>query len=330
MANLANCKRHVARVSTVATYSANEPFQIPLLRTKNHTVVRGKLTVNYTASSATVKEDGLAKLVKGLALQVNLGPKLCEVQDLSQLVLYNQHLNRGRLTHNQPDDTDGSHTGYVEFEFNLPLNREDPYDASVCIPAQAAEISDIHLVGTWGTASDIGSGITVDSAQIEITESYGWMCTEEGFRANFPPEQRLMPNWYFGVQTFTGAVANFGQTLNLRPNVVIRNIFLVIKDSNGNRSNSVVSEFAIKLYDNTYVFGPFDFTDYQARMADSLDMDPITGCILIDCTQFDKEFCTPVGIQLEKTGDMWIEYTTTAAGSVTWLFDAVLLRPSLI
>jgi len=327
---LPGCQKHRARIDTFQTYTANSPFQIELLRTKNHTTIRGKLSVTYTTSTgASANEDGLAKLVKGAALQINLGPKLCEVLDLQQLVLYNQHLKRGRLTNDQPSTSAGQHTGYVEFEFNLPLNNIDPFDATVSVPGQAPEISDIHVVGTWGTASDLGTGFTVDSARIEVVDDIGWICTEEGFRSNFPPEERLMPNWYYGQQTFTGAVANFGQVLNLRPNVVIRNIFLIVKDSNGDRSDSIVSEFALKLYDNTYVTGPFDWDDYQSRMAQELDMSAITGCILIDCTKFNKEFCTEAGIQIEKTGDIQLVYSTTAAGSVTWLFDAVLLRPGV-
>jgi len=325
---LNNCIKHRARVDSVATFAANTPFQIPLLRTKNHTVIRGKLTVTYTAESATAAEDGIAKLVKGLALQINLGPKICEVQDLSQLVHYAQHLNRGRLTHDQPDTSGG--TSVVEFEFNLPLNPENPFDPTVCIPGQAPEISDIHLVGTWGDNSDLGSGFTVTSAQLEIVDDIGWICTEDGFRANFPPEERLMPNWYYGVQTFTGAVSNFGQVLDLRPNVVIRNIFLIAKGSDGKRSDSVITEFALKLYDNSYILGPLSWDDYQSRMAKALDMTPITGCVMIDCTKFDKQFCTPAGIQIDRIGDIQLVYSTSGAGSLTWLLDAVLLRPGVI
>lgn len=329
--DLPNCTRSRARVDVLQTYTANTPFQIPLLRTKNHTVIRALAKINYDSTTGAVPtEDGIAKLVKGVAIQINLGPKLCEVQDLSQLVQYMQHLKRGRLEHDQPAASKTAEEARVELEFNLPLNFVEPFDASVAIPAQAAEISDIHLVGTWGTAADLGTGFTINSGSISVIDDFGWVCSEAGFRANFPPEERLMPNWYFGQQTFTGAVANFGQMLDLRPSVVVRNVFLIAKNAAGARNDSIVSEFALKLYDNSYILGPLTWAEYQARMADDLDMDKITGCILIDCTKFNKEFCYESGIQVEKTADIQVVYTTTAAGSVTWLFDAVLVRPGVI
>ena len=330
---LNGCVKDRSRVDVVASFNANTPFSLSLLRSKNHTTIRGKLTVTYdTGASVTPNEDGLAKLVKGIGLQVNLGPKLCETVDLQQLVLYSQHLKRGRLKNDQPSTATGQTglKGEVEFEFNLPLNREDPFDPTVSIPGQAPEISDIALVGTWGDSNDLGSGYTVTSAQLSVVDDIGWVCTEEGFKENFPPNERLMPNWYYGTQTFTGAVANLGQVLDLRPNVVIRAIFLIVKDDTGNRSDDVVSEFALKLYDNSYILGPMSFKDYQARMADDLDMDPLTGCIFIDCTKFDKQFCTPAGIQINKFGDIQLVYSTEGPGSVEWLFDAVLLRTGTI
>ena len=328
---LKGCKLDSSRISETESYSANNPWRITLNRNKNHTMIRARATIGYTtASGASTVEDGLAKLLTGIAVQINRGVKLMEVVDGQQLVLYNQHLNRGRGTNDQPNTSVGAHTGYVDFFFNVPLDMQNPENPVVAIPGQNDDLVDVDLVGTWG--SSIGSNYTITSGSIEVVEDKGWVCPTEKVNEYYPIATRVMPNWYYGTYQFTGAVGNFGLSIDLNSRVAIRNIFLIVKDSGGDRSDSIVTEFSLRRYDNVDILGPVDWDAYQRGKADQLDMSALTGCTLIDLRQdvATTAFSTPQGLVLPRDGDVQLIFSTSGAGSITYLFDAVMTRTTTI
>jgi len=328
---LKGCKLDTSRVSEIATYSPNEPFRITLDRNKNHTLVRARLEVKYTpGTSPAAAEDGVAKLLKGVAIQINRGVKLMEVIDGQQLVLYSRHLNRGRGANDQPGTTGG--TAYVDMFFNIPADPVHPENPVVAIPGQNDDIVDVDLIGTWGNDSDLGTDYTVDSALLSVVEDRGWVCPSDKVSEYFPIATRVMPNWYYGNYSFTGAVGNFGLGINLNSRVAIRNIFIIAKDDNGNRSDDVITEFALKRYDNINILGPVNFKDWQRYKAQELDMDPEKGCMLIDLRKdvATTAFTTKQGLVLPRDGDVRLVFSTSGAGSVTYLFDAVMSRTATI
>jgi len=333
--DLKGCKLDRSRISETASFSANTPFRITLNRNKNHTFIRARLAVTYTTASGTptANEDGLAKLVKGLSVQINRGIKLMEVIDGQQLALYSQHLNRGRGSLDSVNSAAGSHTGYVDFLWNIPLDRDHPENPVVAIPGQNDDIVDVDIVGTWGTNSDLGSsGYTVSSATFTVVEDAGWVCTMDKVNEYFPPANRVMPNWYYGTKEWSGSVGNFGLSIDLNSRVAIRGIFVIVKDSSGNRSDSIITEIALRRYDNVYIYGPFNWTDAQREQAHKLDMDAKTGCLYIDLrTDIATDvFHTPDGLVTQRDGDVKFVFSTSAAGSITYLFDAVMTRATTI
>jgi len=332
--SLPGCKLNQQKVNVTKTFTANNPIDIELISGQNITLVRGKLNAVYdTGTSVTPNEDGLAKLVKGLKLQVNKGSSYMETISLQQLVLYNQHLVRGRLTNDQPSGTASQTgvTGSVEFFFSPSLDPSNPTNPKYAIPGQYPSISSIDVVGTWGTDSDLGTGYTVSgSTSLQIVEQDGWVCDSAVFSQRFPLSNGVaaLPNWQYGSHPITSAVGNLGEQLVLPQGALIRNIFLVIKDSSGNRSNSVVSEMAIKKSDGTNIWGPFDFTTAQKSKADDLDIQPITGCYLFELGKdvVGSSVSKEGGILLKKYADASLQFTTTATGSIEYIFDTLIPR----
>lgn len=331
---LPGCILKQQEVNTVRTFAANNPIDIELISGQNITNVRGQLNAVYdTAATVTANEDGLAKLVKGIKLQINKGSSYMETISLQQLVLYNEHLTRDRLSNDQPSATISQTgvTGTVEFIFNSSLTPANPTNPKFAIPAQYPAITSINVAGTWGTNTDLGTGYTVDpSTSIQIVEQDGWVCDGTVMAERFPLTAGIaaQTNWQYGTQPISAAVGNLGEAMVLPQGALIRNIFLIVKDVNGDRSDTVVSNMSIKMSDGTNIWGPFAFLPAQKKMANDLNMNPLKGCFLF---QLDKDVVgSPVskenGIILPKYADVSLQFTTTAVGSIEYIFDTLIPR----
>jgi len=158
-----------------------------------------------------------------------------------------------------------------------------PTNPKFAIPGQYPTINSIDVVGSWGSDSDLGTGYTVDpSTSIEIVEQDGWVCGSDVYSERFPliNGEAALPYWQYGSHPITAAVGNLGEQIVLPQGALIRNIFLIVKDSNGVRSNSIVSEMAVKKSDGTNLWGPFNFSSAQKNKADNLYMTSLPGCYL--------------------------------------------------
>jgi len=332
--SLPGCTLRQQRVNTTKNFIASTPFDIDLISGQNVTLVRGVANVVYdTAATVTAAEDGLAKLVKGIKLQVNKGSAYMEALSLQQLVLYNQHLMRGRLTNDQPSSTISQTgvAGSVEFFFAPNLTPFDPSNPKFAIPGQYPAISSVDVVGNWGTDSDLGTGYTVNaSTGVQITEQDGWVCSNDVYPERFPLSNGVaaLPYWQYGSFPITAAIGNLGAQLVLPQGSLIRNIFLIIKDSSQLRSDSVVSEIAIRKSDGTPVWGPFSFTAAQKAKADDLDINPYPGCFLFQLGEDVKgsDLSRDGGILLDKYAEASLQFTTTATGTVEYIFDTLISR----
>lgn len=327
-----------SKVTTYATFTANQKDEIDLITARNITFIKGHLKVNCTTatSAPTAIEDGIAKLVRNIQLQYNGGAGVpIQALSLQQLALYSQHLTRGRTRNEQPPtDTGETVNKYVDFVIVPSLNFDDPQDPRYCIPGEAPSINTMKIVFQWGNAANVwegGSNATINSAELVIDEEAGWT-----FGPNIDDMKNalgvdaegyvFMPLWLSKTEQWTGSYTGLGLGISLPTDVIIRRIFLVAKDSNGNRSDSVISEIAVRTSDNDDLYGTLDWSEAQRISAWRLDMSPVTGCLLINCVEDlrDPAYASKMaGLEVTKADKIYVRFSTTAAGSCDVLFDCV-------
>lgn len=326
----------ITKVISTATYTENQPFSLKLIQGINITYLKLRLKMNYTTndtSAPTAIEDGVAKLVKNLRLQYDGGAKTpIRVINLQQLNLYSQHLRQGRLANDQPPEATGeTGTKYVDAVI-VPSLSTDKQDPRYCIPGEV--VSGVEIVGTWGNAADVwvdGANATINSATLEVTMEAGWSFgpEEEELRRALAVDDQgnvYMPLWQTRSVQWNGAYDGLGFAIELPTDVIIRKIFIVAKDSNAKRSDSVISEVAVRAADNVDVYGVLDWTVAQKQKAEELEMNPVTGCLLIDCVEDirDRRFAiAKAGLVTTKVGKLYLRFSTTAAGSADLLFDCI-------
>ncbi len=327
----------VSRVAAVQSYTPLGPIQLDLISSRNITFIKGTLSMNYTTASAapTAVQDGLAKLVQNMRLVFSGGTaSTFAVTDLSQLTLYNQMLYGPNIINDQPPtavSTTG--TASVDFIMNPSLDVKDYENPKNLIPGQSPTISQMQILGTWGTASNVWVGATnatINSAQIEINEQDGWyfkdvaqLKSELGVG---PDGGAYIPLYLGDLSTFTGANTGLSLSMPIPKNNVVRNIFLVAKDSNGERNDSIITNLAIKTAANQSLYGEVAFNSIQNIYSYRNNLPKVTGCAIISALDDMRNSyaSNSVGLVVHRTESaLEINFSTSAAGSLQVMYDCV-------
>jgi len=327
-----------SKVTSFANFVPNQQFEIPLITSRDITFIKGTLELDYTTGTAapTAIQDGVAKLVNNLRLEYNGGAGVpIDTLGLQQLALYSQYLLNDRLWFDQPPTATGANgKAYVEFIISPSLDPKDPTNPMFCIPGEAPSINTIKLTGVWGNAASVwvnGANATINNASLTIDVEAGWT-----FGAQLDQAKNAlgvdsqgnvyMPIYLTGTSQFTGAYGGLGLSIKMPTDVIVRNIFLIVKDSNGNRSDEVVSELAVRTSDNNDLFGVVDWYPTKRLIDDMLDINGVPGCLLLSCDDDirDPNFANKLtGLEVKKADKLFLRYSTTAAGSIDFLFDCV-------
>jgi len=327
----------VSRVSAVQSYTPLGPIQLDLISSRNITFIKGTLSVNYTTASAapTAVEDGIAKLVQNMRLVFSGGTaSTFAVTDLSQMTLYNQMLYGSNIVNDQPPiavSTTG--TVSVDFIMNPSLDIKDYENPKNLIPGQSPSISQMQILGTWGTAANAwvgGTNATINSAQISIDEQNGWYFTNvkqlKDELGVGPDGGVYIPLYLSDTQTFTGANTGLSLSMPIPKDNVIRNIFLIAKDSSGNRSDSIITNLAIKTAANQSLYGELAFDSIQNIYSYRNNLPKVTGCAVISALDDMRNgyASNSVGLIVHRTESaLEINFSTSAAGSLQIMYDCV-------
>lgn len=327
----------VSHVATVQSFTPSEAIQLDLISSRNITFLKGTLTMNYTTSSAapTAVEDGVAKLVQNMRLVFSGGTaSTFATTDLSQMVLYNQMLYGTNIVNDQPP-TATSTTGNVSVDFimNPSLDVKDYENPKNLIPGQAPSVTQMQILGTWGTAANVwvgGTNGTINSAQLEVNEQDGWYFSnisklKEELGVG-PDGGVYIPLYLSELNRFTGAFTGLSLSIPIPKNVIVRNIFLIAKDSSEARSDSIVTDLAVKTAANQSLYGEVAFNTIQNVYSYRNNLPKITGCAVISALEDMRNSyaSNSDGMIVHRTDSaLEINFSTSAAGSLQVLFDCV-------
>lgn len=332
-------------VQSFSTYQANQPFQLDLVQGQNLTFLLCTLEVNYSVPSgattppSTPVEDGVAKLVSALQLTYGGGAGTpVAFQGLQQANLYGNHIFGGYLRNDQPQalSAGSSATAYVDCVFFPSLNHnKDIQDGHYAIPGEADHVENIQVTGNWGNLSNMfgtPGEVQIDSAKFTVPIQSAWtfspnmgqMKNALGVTGN---GMIAMPNYNRGNYPWQASVSDVGLDLDLPTDKIIRRIFLIAKDSNGDRSDSIIDDFALRTSDGTDLLGRMSVDPFTRLRAERLDLSsPSKGCLYIDMVEDVREnqFASKnAGLLLKKQDKLAFRFGTTAPGSIDYLFDTV-------
>jgi hypothetical protein len=144
-------------------YSASNQARIDLNRNYHIQAYVCKLSVNHTNASAVFKDEQMLTLINSLQIVAN-GDETIKSVPASKFHI-GDIMSAGRKGLQSVDTTDGTKDSYVWFTiyFAIP-NTFRPVDTIF----NTAVYSTLNLLVNWGSNSSVGSGITINSAQLDV------------------------------------------------------------------------------------------------------------------------------------------------------------------
>lgn len=331
-----------AKVQDIATFSSEQPWDINLIQGRNITFLHVQLMVAYSvpgggAEPASPIEDGLAKLVQNIALNWGGGQGTpIEYADMQQGMLYAQHVANGSMRNDQPAiPTAGGdqEVGYVDMVILPSLNHNDIQDPRFAIPGEAPDVENIKLNGKWGSVQNLfgtPNDVVIDSAQVTVTNQSAWMFGAGGDIQNAlgvdGSGNLWLPLYNKGTKDISQTTTSLGLDIALPTDVIIRRIFLVLKDSNDERSDDVLDDFALQTSANENLIGELDFSAFQRAKAGRLDISPYPGTLMLDMKEDvrDPSYAgNKKGLVLNKSDKLNFKFSANQTGRVDFLFDTI-------
>lgn len=203
--------------------------------------------------------------------------------------------------------TSTTQTVYAEIVIHPGLEPENKGDLSVALPTDVVE--DTKLAVLWGDESDLGSGYTIDSAEIIVTV---WKVI------NGRPW--AIPAWNYDTKGIDAAYSDLAFTVQPPTGKFYTKAVIEVLDSGGADSDSVVEELGVvDKREETKILHRLSWLAEQRDDARRYNVDPLVGHVVFDA----PELGTPVVLGVK---DVVLGFTTTATGTINVLFNSFIKR----
>jgi len=238
---------HTYTITDSIAFAANTTKRIDIPKTGYITGMLLMSKIRITpATSVTPNEDALARLINAIKITAAGGKVYFDVTDGRLAFYLAYHLYQGQLVADKLPSAGGSATNCrLAIPLHFGLNPFDEFDRSVVIPA--AEVDDLKISVTWGSASNLGTGYTIDSSNSEMKVTVRELTLEKGeTREGIWPEGLNVPLFESREISLSSTASNLGKTDDVPVGSVLHSVLVMILNSSGNRSMSDVTEFGTK------------------------------------------------------------------------------------
>jgi len=226
-----------------------------------------QLKANLTSTAATPKEDALLKLIKGIQIK---GASTTYLDLTSPIALASLLKAQNQIMQVDTIATSGTADYYAILLFHFGINQvSDKLDYSVVLP-DFSYTSALRLEVQWGKAEDLGTGITINSAEIEISQA-SLNLTPEQVSVAFPNEVRT-PKITTEVADLSTLQTNFSARWNPPVKTLLHKTIIGTTNSIGEMSNTELSEIGVyyNTESSTLVKLPFTVANYRTAVENEL------------------------------------------------------------
>lgn len=239
-------RRNVYTLTDKHTFTANTTTTVDLPENTYITQIDCQIKLNVTpGSSVSTKEDHFGRIIDACSIKASRARTFFDVSDGRQWQWWNYMVYEGQLALDALPAAGGSATDiYGMFRIHLGFDPTDPFDPSVVIPGP--HVSNLEHRITWGSASDLGTGFTINSGEMTLTV----------YELSLEPGETEASIWTQGlvdprVEARTIDIDAVYSNLSLTDDVPVGDILyqslVMVVDSSDNRSDSEVSAVGVKL-----------------------------------------------------------------------------------
>jgi len=292
-------------IVSTADYAASQTKSIDVNLTGYVTQIDVDITLNVTAAtSVTPKGDDQAlRIIKSLKFTAsNVAKDFISFRDGREAYWLSYLKSQGQAHADTLPSAGSTDDVNIQFSLHPGSNFGNLYDLSRVIPLRG--LSNVQMQITWGSASDLGTGYTVNSGSMAITVYHAILEKGESERDAFAGLDHLMVPRYIPVEySIDAAYSSFG--------------FSNVLDSSDLRSNSDVSAVQVSTNTGETRFKQLDWVRWLRNVRQRLYLpSALTGVGIVffkDITGKDYGL-DMVGASL---GDWTIDFTTAASGGAS-------------
>ena len=274
-------------------------------------ILKVKINVTTSADGATPNEDALARLIK--RVEVRSGETSFYTAPDGRFLKWVNYYEFGDVAEDSlPTAADVTQDVKATYVIHLGFESSDKFDPTVVIPAEV--LSSLKIQVLWGSASDLGTGYTINSGEIEVI-LHRLVLEKNEVPEDIFPRGYVEPRFNVADQPINATYSDLGLQVNAPIGNVIRRTWLMVVDNSDNRTNTDVSEVGVKDETrNVYLLknslDAIRYTDkLQYRLSQIVD-----GFAVIDAEDLSG---LPIGFDTSedyKPGDLKVGFTTTTTG----------------
>ncbi|MBA7525960.1 hypothetical protein ES705_18120 [subsurface metagenome] len=206
-----------------------------------------RLNATFTDS---IREDGMARIIKGLAIRDGQGHTWDAYGDGRQLYWKNYLQYQGQVRMETPAT---GVNAYALFQIHFGPNPLNPFDPISGIPA--VELGQLALEVTWGAITVLGSGVSALTGEITVTPAV----VLAGPQYNAVRPALLLPNNRWEKVDIGAVIGEIGLRRELPAGAILRKTDIMVTDGAAAeadvRSDDDVSEVGyIKALENVVAF----------------------------------------------------------------------------
>lgn len=183
-----------------------------------------------TSDTPTIKEDALARIIKGIAIRDGQGHTWWACGDGRQLHWLNYLQFGGQVRMDTPPTSGTDNISEALWHIHFGVNPKNPFDPSSGIPA--LELGQLALEITWGSATDLAAAsLTIDSGVVYVTPA----TILAGPQYNAIRPGILLPNVRWEKYDIAAAIGELGVQRALPAATLLRKTLVIVMDADDTR-----------------------------------------------------------------------------------------------
>ena len=322
-------KNLVTPITQTASYSANQTASIDVNLSGYVTQIDVDITLNVTAGTSVTpySDDEALRIIKALKFTASNAKDFISFRDGREAYWLSYLKSQGQAQADSLPSPGSTDDVVIQFSIHPGGNFGNPFDKSRVIPLRG--LSNVQMQITWGSASDLGTGYTVNSGSMAITVYHAILEKGESEKEAFEGLDHLMVPRYIPVEYSIDAVySSYGFSKNVPTGAYIRDAMIMVLNSSDVRSNSDVSAVRVATNTGEMRWKQDDFARWLRAVRQQLYLPAaLTGVGMIFFRDITGK---PYGLDMvgASLGDWTLDFTTAASdGKIKVIYEGADLVP---
>jgi len=237
--------KNVYPVTDEISYAASTTKNIDIPQSGYITEINFLFTIRVTAAQgASANEDPLARLISAARLTASGAKNYFDISDGRQWYYWQFFNYEGQISGDSLPSAGSSSDVTLALKIHWGLNPYVDTDRTIILPSP--ELQNIKFEIDWGSASDLGTGYTISTANSKAEANITELALEAGELRESVWPTLLSPRFQAREMSITSTATNLGKEDDVPVGDVLYQTTGMVLDSSGDRTNTNVTEIGVK------------------------------------------------------------------------------------